>query len=559
MTITSKYDATTLAVVFVVTLMLPVIALAYTEKNPFWVTLSSILLPLGGYSVWTSLSARSGRMVWAAGVFVFLSAFQIVLLYLFGNSVIAADMFLNLITTNAGEASELLSNILPSVIVVCAIYIPLLWKASVHLKHKVKLKAKVRRRFAVTGFVSLVVGIVAIFIGGKGSVMGILRDDVFPVNVCYNLGLSISEAIKINNFEETSNGFVYDVSRDVAVPQREIYVLVIGEASRAANWQLYGYKRKTTPRLAARDDVVMFRAVTTLSNTTHKSVPLMLSSVAADEHELLYKRKGLPAIFNEAGFYTYFISNQSPQGAMIDFLAADANKVIYMDTEQYDEVLVNVMEDAIKNNPSQRLLFILHSYGSHFSYRQRYPRKFARYTPDDDVAITKKNVAQLRNAYDNSILYTDYFLNEVIEALGRQNNVCSAMLYCADHGEDLMDNGSGNFLHSSPKTTYYQTHVAALAWFSPQYCNLFLDKMNAARDNAFAPATTHSVFHTMADIASLNSPYIKYDVSLLNSNFDDAASRLYVDDHNNAVALDRNIGIDAMQRSLFRMAGVSMP
>ena len=87
MTIKSKYDATTLAVVFVATLMLPVIALAYTEKNPFWVTLSSILLPLGGYSIWVSLSSRSGRMVWAAGVFVFLSAFQIVLLYLFGNSV----------------------------------------------------------------------------------------------------------------------------------------------------------------------------------------------------------------------------------------------------------------------------------------------------------------------------------------------------------------------------------------------------------------------------------------------------------------------------------------
>jgi lipid A ethanolaminephosphotransferase len=389
--------------------------------------------------------------------------------------------------------------------------------------------------------------------------MGILRDDVFPVNVCYNLGLSISEAIKINNFEETSNGFVYDVSRDVTVPQREIYVLVIGEASRAANWQLYGYNRKTTPRLAARDDVVMFRAVTTLSNTTHKSVPLMLSSVAADEHELLYKRKGLPAIFNEAGFYTYFISNQSPQGAMIDFLAADANKVIYMDTEQYDEVLVKVMEDAIKNNPSQRLLFILHSYGSHFSYRQRYPRKFARYTPDDDVAISKKNVLQLRNAYDNSILYTDYFLNEVIETLCRQTDACSAMLYCADHGEDLMDNGSKNFLHSSPKTTYFQTHVAALAWFSPIYGDYFADKVKAAHENMFAPATTHSVFHTVADIASLCSPYIKYDVSLVNDGFDYSTPRLYVDDHNNAVALDRSIGIDAMQRNLFRRAGVSMP
>lgn len=559
MTITSKYDATKLSIVFVAAMMLPVIALAYTEKNPFWVTFGSVLLPLGGYSLWVASSARSGRMVWAAGAFVFLSAFQMVLLYLFGDSVIATDMFLNLITTNAGEASELLSNILPSVIVVCAIYIPLLWKASVHLKNKVKLKAKVRRRFATVGFVTLVAGASAIFIGGNGSAKAIVRDDVFPVNVCYNLGLSISEAIKINNFEKTSDGFVYDVRRDRVVPHREIYVLVIGEASRAANWQLYGYERKTTPRLSQRSDIVTFRAITTLSNTTHKSVPLMLSSVAADEHELLYKRKGLPAIFNEAGFDTYFISNQSPQGAMIDFLAADAHKVIYIDEEQYDEAMIKVMEDAIKNNPSQKLLFVLHSYGSHFSYRQRYPRKFARYTPDDDVAISKKNIEQLRNAYDNSILYTDYFLTEVIETLCRQKDACSAMLYCADHGEDLMDNGSKNFLHSSPKTTYFQTHVAALTWFSPIYGDYFADKVKAAHENMFAPATTHSVFHTVADMASLRSPYIKYDVSLVNDGFDYSTPRLYVDDHNNAVALDRSIGIDAMQRNLFRRAGVSMP
>ena len=122
-----------------------------------------------------------------------------------------------------------------------------------------------------------------------------------------------------------------------------------------------------------------------------------------------------------------------------------------------------------------------------------------------------------------------------------------------------MDNGSKNFLHSSPKTTYFQTHVAALAWFSPIYGDYFADKVKAAHENMFAPATTHSVFHTVADMASLRSPYIKYDVSLVNNGFDYSTPRLYVDDHNNAVALDRNVGIDAMQRSLFRRAGVSMP
>ena len=112
----------------VVSLMIPVIILTITEHNPLLVALTAILLPLGFYLLFSAASTRSGRMVWWGFPFIFLSAFQIVLSYLFGNSVIATDMFLNLTTTNPGEAGELLGNIYPSVIAVCVIYLPLLWQ-----------------------------------------------------------------------------------------------------------------------------------------------------------------------------------------------------------------------------------------------------------------------------------------------------------------------------------------------------------------------------------------------------------------------------------------------
>jgi lipid A ethanolaminephosphotransferase len=123
-----KYNTKALTVAFLLSLMLPVVILAYTEQNPLWTTVSGILLPLGLYTLFVSLSSRAGRMVWWGFIFVFFSAFQIVLSYLFGNSVVAADMFLNLLTTNPGEATELLGNIYPSVIAVCVIYLPLLWR-----------------------------------------------------------------------------------------------------------------------------------------------------------------------------------------------------------------------------------------------------------------------------------------------------------------------------------------------------------------------------------------------------------------------------------------------
>lgn len=164
--------------------------------------------------------------------------------------------------------------------------------------------------------------------------------------------------------------------------KREIYVYVIGEASRAANWELYGYDRPTNPRLKALgDEIVVFRNMLTQSNTTHKSVPMILSSVRTNEHDELFRRKGLPALFNEAGFRTWFLSNQSPQGAMIDKLARDADSLIYMGHPRYDMQLLDTMKRIVEADTENDLLFILHCYGSHFSYHQRYPREAAYFLP----------------------------------------------------------------------------------------------------------------------------------------------------------------------------------
>ena len=89
---------------------------------------------------------------------------------------------------------------------------------------------------------------------------------------------------------------------------------------------------------------------------------------------------------------------------MIDHLASDADHLIYIDAPRYDMQMVDAMREAIENDPSPRILFILHSYGSHFSYHQRYPREYAVFAPDDDVAINAKNREMILNAYDNSIL-----------------------------------------------------------------------------------------------------------------------------------------------------------
>ena len=551
------YDSTLLAAGFVATLMLPILILSYTEKNPLSVSLAGVLLPLGVYTLFAALSRHSGRVVWYGLPFIFFSAFQVVLSYLFGNSVVATDMFLNILTTNPTEATELLGNIYPAVIFVVVVYLPLLLLAVLHIRKRIELKRSVRRRMCAIGSISLIAGCIVLIFGCRGNVWRVLRDEVFPVNVSYNLTLAIIETHRINHYEETSADFLYHAKRQPATNTREVYVLVIGEASRATNWQLYGYGRKTNPLLSQRDDIVLFRQITTQSNTTHKSVPMILSSVHTSQHRKLYRRSGLLALFNEAGFTTYFISNQQPQGAMIDKLANDANYTIYLSAPHYDGELVKIMQKALAEE-SQKILFVLHTYGSHYSYRQRYPREFSVFQPDDDVAVEKANVDEIRNAYDNSILYTDYVLNEIISTLASRHDICSAMLYCADHGEDLFDTAEGRFLHATPTVTYYQLHVASLAWFSDRYKMLFKEKAEAARYNANVPATTYSVFHTVADMASITSPYIDFEASLVSFDFDYTSVRYYLDDHNQVIPLNENIGIDSTQRKLFELYGVEL-
>jgi len=547
-----------LTLYFVLALIVPNCVLAHTEHYSIWTVEALILMPAGFYLMWSVALRRSGVMIWLGFPFIFFCAFQIVLLYLFGNSIIATDMFTNLLTTNPGEAGELLGNIYPSVLVVIAIYCPLLWLAAREIGLKRYLSRTTRKTMGLTGAALFLIGALALWPAYRVSEeKHVLRDEIFPINVLYNMGLSGSEFRKAYHFDETSEGFVYGATRPERLPEREVYVYIIGEASRAMNWQLFGYDRETNPRLSQEDDLVLFRNMLTQSNTTHKSVPLILSSVGTGQHEELFRRKGLPALFNEAGFETWFISNQSQQGAMIDHLAHDAQHLIYIRSPRHDLQLLAEMRKAIEKSSSRRLFFILHCYGSHFCYHQRYPREFARFLPDDNVTIASQHAGMLRNAYDNSVYYTDRFLAETIGYLRSLKGVSSAILYCADHGEDLLDDERSRFLHASPTTTAYQLWVASLAWFSEEYRAAFPGIAEQAQAHAAAPANTHALFHTMAQIAAIRSPYIDESVSLVSPEFDCEAPRYYLNDHNEAVPY-RRTGLKKQDIELLRRHGIEL-
>lgn len=324
----------------VVALLLPNIALCFTERLSFWAGAANVLLPLALYMWFFSVARCPGKMVWWAFLFVFFAAFQLVLLYLFGTGVIAVDMFLNLVTTNPGEVMELLDNLVPAVVGVFVIYLPLLILAVIHIRKKhqisVSFQHHVRKWLIEVGAISLFC-LLACYVVVDDYRM---RNQLYPVNVCYNLYLAFERNAASENYREASRNFRFDarIEHDVEAP--EVYVMVVGETARAHNFSLYGYPRNTNPLLSKTQGIMAFPDATTQSNTTHKSVPMLLSAASAEDFERLFHEKGILVAFKEAGFHTVFISNQLPNHSFIDFLGEQADEHYFLKKRMLCKVII---------------------------------------------------------------------------------------------------------------------------------------------------------------------------------------------------------------------------
>lgn len=513
-----------LAATFIV-LLLPNIVLSCVEPMTLAARITNILLPGGIYMLLLSLLRNPARSVWMLFVLIFLSAFQLVLLYLYGHSIIAVDMFLNLVTTNSAEIGELLGSLLPAVIGVIVIFVPILYVAAINTARKdYIINPHLRHRLRLWGGYTALAGLVSITVCYTSGHYR-ATDDLYPVNVGYNIYLAIDRSVRTAGYAETSRDFKFHaVSTHPADSLPETYILVIGETARAENFGLYGYDRNTTPRLGADSGLIKFPDAYTQSNTTHKSVPMLLSAACADDYNRIYREKGIIAAFREAGFTTSFISNQRPNHSFIDLFGEEADTCLFLKEQlPYDANPLDCdMLDVVKNlldNPAQRRLIVLHTYGSHFKYRERYPRDMVIFTPDMADEVTASNRESLLNAYDNTIHYTDLFLHSIISML-RQSNIPAAMLYTSDHGENIFDDNRGLFLHASPRPSAHELHVPLLVWLSDSYRNTYpTTAANLEANTQHRVLTSTSVFHSMLDIAGIATPVLADSLSVASDAF----------------------------------------
>lgn len=547
---------------FIVLNLVPNFCLLFTEPLSVIGKIILIMVPLSIYMIVLSLFKRAGLMQLILIPVLILHAFQLVLFYLFGESVIAVDMFLNLPTTNASEAGELLGNIWPSIIIVCVLYIPVITLASIAVHHKVVRTIAFRRRMITWGIVLLIIGSGLTAYEKRRDNTYEVKIDIYPANVMYNFYYAWGKWNRSMNYPVTSKDFTFHATRDTAHDRREIYVLVVGEASRAENWNLWGYERETNPKLKDESNLVLYKDAITQSNTTHKSVPLILSAADACHYERLYTQKSIITAFKEVGFKTVFLSNQVPNRSFTDYFGEEADYYInirptedggLITINNYDGEMLPFMKHYIDSLTNDNLLIVFHTYGSHFNYKERYPEPFVHFTPANATEIEYKNKDQLVNAYDNSIRYTDNFLHNVIEIL-RNSGSDATMLYSPDHGEDLLDDSRKRFLHASPIPTYYQLHIPMMIWFSDNYIESRPNLYQIARYNSNAPVATNHIFHTMLNLAEIKTSHFEPDLSLVNPVFK-RQPRMYLGDHDNPINY-YEVGLKKQDKEMVKRRGM---
>ena len=526
----------------IATLMVPNVILDITEGMSQWACVANILLPLGIYTLLMSISRKPGKMTWWLFPYIFFAAFQVVLLYLYGEGVLAVDMLLNVVTTNVSEATELLDGILPAVLIVCVLYLPPLGMAVANIRGRHILDNRFIYKTRRIGGGITVAGLLSVTTAYLADPTFRLLNNVFPLNVTYNLYLAVERSWISAHYQERVANYRFDAVATHPKDSAEVYVMVIGETARSNNFSLYGYHRDTNPMLTtlvSDSSLIVFRDVRTESNTTHKSVPMLLTSASASDYSELYREKGIIAAFKEAGFHTSFISNQLPNHSFIDFLGMEADSCLFIKEAERAKDNVSDMEllpivKGILEKGRKKEFIVLHTYGSHFKYNERYPRNMAHFLPDNESQAKYENRLQLVNAYDNTIRFTDKFLYELSSILS--SSACqSAWLYTSDHGENIYDDNRNKFLHASPYPSEYEFRVPLLAWTSASYCSAYPDIISALRSNSGkCVSSSISFFHTMLEMGGIKTKNLDLTKSLADREYK-VQPRLYINDHNEAV------------------------
>jgi len=297
------------------------------------------------------------------------------------------------------------------------------------------------------------------------------------------------------------------------LPQRQVYVLVIGESSRRANWQLFGYGRATNPELSKLRNLVPITHFISTWPESIAAIPMILTRrKPAMAWDVPWHEASILRAMQEAGYETYWISNQQAIGEFdspVSMYAYEARHVEWLNHASwtapgsYDGDLIRPLEDALHGS-GRDLFIVLHMMGSHVKYDYRYPAGFQHWKPTQlSPPDQGSNIERARNSYDNSILYTDHVLAGIIDAL-KASGAVSALWFESDHGELIPTATCDKEGHGVGTVAEYE--IPALFWYSDSYEAHFPSRVRTLRAHAGARTLSADTFESLVDMAGVTFP-----------------------------------------------------
>lgn len=423
---------------------------------------------------------------------------------------IITSLFDSIIEKNYHEVYDLLTNELFVKIVITAL-IPALPLYFIKIQYPKLLKEYVIRVSYICGM--LIVWIAIVASNYKDISLTVranryLNKDVIPL-------YSVSSLLNIiKHFLSFKSAYAQlDEQPSIYKPDEEMVgIVVVGETARADHFSLNGYSRKTNPKLE-KQNLSNFNNAYSCGTLTKTSVPCMfyVGDYASFDVAKANQRANLLSIITASGVAVTWFNNNSGCKHVCDKVKTIDLTKIYSE-EQYDEQLIIELDKILDNNKSKKTLLVLHSMGSHGpKYYKRYPKEFDKFQPscknNNPQECSKE---ELINAYDNTILYTDHFLDLLINKLKKQNKK-SFLIYASDHGESLGEHGL--YLHGVPIkfAPEEQIHIPFFIWFSELYKQ---DRSFTILDAKTKISHEHYP-HTILDAMQVTSKYFKKEKSLL--------------------------------------------
>lgn len=247
--------------------------------------------------------------------------------------------------------------------------------------------------------------------------------------------------------------------------QKSVVILVIGESARSENFSLYGYDKNTNPLLSKIPNLAHFSANSSATYTTAGVKSILEHTQTDDLYEILpnyLNRNNVDVVWRTSNWGEPPIHLTNYQNR--DYLKPKCQG----EGCNYDEVLLTGLKEQILASTKNKILIVLHTSTSHGpTYSQKYPPRFETFKPVcNSVELGNCSHTELINAYDNTIVYTDYILSKVIEDLKGLKDYKSAMIFVSDHGESLGENNlymHGIPLSMAPKQQY---EIPFIVWVS---------------------------------------------------------------------------------------------